>query len=167
MNSKWNTCQITRTLEIEKKISPMNFTSFTIFLMWDRIARDYEVINLRNSVKTSDPSFPIINLSSRKTLLKLLWPLSLPQSALKVEKSWNWWNSWHWLSWIVRLRVIFHMFHLQSMITAARPFDTILYSLYTTFYDLSNWCYLSSKAEIRQFGASRNQIIWGCREPTG
>ena len=37
---------------------------------------------------------------------KIVWPLSLAQSALKVEKSWFFLSSWPWFSWIERLRAL-------------------------------------------------------------
>ena len=42
-----------------------------------------------------------------------------------------------------------------------------LLTLSTTFYDFSVSRNLSSKPEMRQIGASGNQLTWDCRKPTG
>ena len=61
-------------------------------------------------------------------------------------------------------RLILQMFQLQIMIEKPRH---DLLTLTTTFYDASVSRNFFSKAEMRQFGASGNQHIWDCREPTG
>ena len=43
INWSWNICRITRTL-INQKIGAMNITNFTIFRLWEQIARDWEDI---------------------------------------------------------------------------------------------------------------------------
>ena len=85
------------------------------------------------------------------TIFKILWPQSLAQSAVKVEKSWNLKKSWHKLFLIMRVRVIRQIFQLQFMIEKPRP---DLLTLSKTLYDLSVSRNLFSKAEMRQFGAS-------------
>ena len=67
------------------------------------------------------------------------------------QKSWNLWNSGHWFFWIVRVRVIWHVFQLQLMKDRWTPH---LLKLSTTFYDVSVLCNIFWKTEMRQFGAS-------------
>ena len=88
-----------------------------------------------------------MNWSLSNTRFKILWFLSLAQSALKVEKSWNLKKSLHKLFLILRVRNIRQMFQFQCLIEKPRP-D------FLTFYDLSVSRNLFSKAEMRQFGTS-------------
>ena len=60
------------------------------------------------------------------TVYKILWPLSLAQSAVKVGKSGNLWKSWLKLFWIVNTCDLTKVPALiYNRKTAARPFDTI------------------------------------------
>ena len=95
--------------------------------------------------------------SLSNTRFKILWSLSLAQSAVKVEKSWNLKKSWHKLFRILRVRYIRQMFHLQCLIEKPRP-DLLTQS--TAFYDLSVSRDRVSKAEMRRICRIRN---WGVK----
>ena len=117
--------------------------------------------NLKNGVKTLGRRSWITNWS---THFKILWSLSIAQSALKFEKSWNLKKIMAQTSLILRVGNIWLMFQLQCMIEKPRP---KLLTLSTTFYALSVSFNLFSKPEIRQIGESGRQRIGTCREPKG
>ena len=92
INGSWIIFRITRTLTIEKIKGP-NFTNFTMFWLWGRVARDREIKNLKKTVKTSGVYFSIINWSLNNTIYNILCPLVFAQSAFKIKASWKLWNS--------------------------------------------------------------------------
>ena len=91
-----------------------------------------------------------------KKLYKILWPRSLARSALNVEN-----REIHEIHGTVFLNsestCDLTNFQPQFMIIKLRP---DLLPLFTIFYDLTVLRNLSSKAKMRQLGASGNKRIW-------
>ena len=107
----------------------MNFTNCSIFRLWDRIMRVWDVIG--NRVKMSGHHLSIINWSWNNNVHNILWPLSLAQFlslSLKIVKFAKFMpqNFWNWESTYDPTDVLDLICDRE---TTARPFDTI-YDLY-------------------------------------
>ena len=107
--------------------------------------------NLKKSVKMSGHYLLIINWSLNNISYKILWLLSLAQSALKAKKSWNLWNSGCWF---------FELWEYVGFDRASIHDGTPdLLTLSTTLFDVSVLSNLFSNAQMRQFSASGNQRV--------
>ena len=153
------------TYSYNSKNQKPEFHKFHDFFYFEsRLRASGRLRNLKNSVKTSGHYLSILNWSLNNIIYNIQWPLSLAQSALKAKKSWNFWNSGVWFfklwqyMWFDRCSS-FNLWQKNGRPTYPK--------LPTTFYDVSVLCNLFSKTEMRQFGASGNQRIWDCQEPTG
>ena len=101
-----------------KKISAMNITNFTIFCLWERIARDWDVIEWGKECQNVK-SFTLIE--AVLTLYRIFYDLSVTQKPLtKLKKNVKYVIVMA-LFFLNRERTCEQMFQLQFMIQKTRP----------------------------------------------
>ena len=156
IKGSWNLYQIRCTLTIQKLVPWISQVSrfFDFESGLREIKRWY---NLKKSFKTWRDRFSIKNWSWKTCQLKDSMTSPPHAIRLKSQKSWNLRKSLHYL--FSNCERTCYSTNAPASIynrkTAVRPFDTI--------NDIVRSLSLVESLAMRQFGASGNQLKWGCR----